>query len=92
MIEGTIAGYVTCHLPPNSDSGSIGLIAVSPTHQGQGLGKALITAATDWFASRGVRRVSVVTQGRNVPAQRLYARCGFIPSRLELYYHLWFTP
>ena len=87
---GRVAGYVTCHLSKQADDGSIGLIAVDGLHQGKGLGRQLIAAAMDWFIAQKTSRVSVVTQGRNVAAQRLYARAGFIPRKLELYYHRWF--
>jgi dTDP-4-amino-4,6-dideoxy-D-galactose acyltransferase len=88
---GDIAGYLSCHLSQGADSGSIGLVAVAAGHQGQGVGKALVAAGCEWFASRGAKRISVVTQGRNIAAQRLYARCGFIARTVELYYHRWFT-
>ena len=88
-VKGRIAGYVTCHLSKEGDEGSIGLIAVDAPHQGKGLGRQLVAAAMEWFTSQNVHPVSVVTQGRNIAAQRLYARTGFIPRTLELYYHCW---
>jgi ribosomal protein S18 acetylase RimI-like enzyme len=33
--------------------------------------------------------VSVVTQGRNVAAQRLYQRAGFVTASTQLWYHRW---
>ena len=88
--SGRVAGYVTCHLSKDGEEGSIGLIAVDALQQGKGLGRQLVHAAIEWFLSQKASQVSVVTQGRNVAAQRLYARCGFIPRKLELYYHRWF--
>jgi len=32
----------------------------------------------------------VVTQGRNLAAQRLYQRNGFVTASLQLWYHRWF--
>ena len=87
---GELAGFVTCHLAKNGEDGSIGLIAVDADRQGKGIGRALVDGARDWLAERKIQRVSVVTQGRNVAGQRLYARCGFLPRKLELYYHRWF--
>ena len=86
--SGQPAGYVTCHLADGV--GSIGLIGVDGTSRGKGLGRRLVHAAVEWFESQSVSRVSVVTQGRNIAAQRLYARCGFIVRDVELYYHKWF--
>lgn len=81
-------GYITCHL--HESTGDIGLIAVSTSAQGRGYGTQLIEAALDWFAQQRVTSVSVVTQGRNVPAQRLYQKCGFLTKSLQLWYHRWF--
>jgi len=36
--------------------------------------------------------VTVVTQGLNVPAQRLYQKSGFLVSSVYLWYHLWIRP
>ena len=85
----SLGGYLSCHVTKDG-KGSIGLMAVDASHQGKGLGSALVASALAWFAEQGVRQVSVVTQGRNVAAQRLYVRGGFIPSKLELYYHRWY--
>ncbi|HTQ78680.1 MAG TPA: GNAT family N-acetyltransferase [Thermoanaerobaculia bacterium] len=85
-IDGRAAGYITCHRagPPR-----IGLLAVHPTAQGRGVGGALIRAALAGFAAEGIERVSVVTQGRNVRAQRAYQHHGFTTAAIELWYHGW---
>ena len=82
------AGYVTCERPVDG-RGRIGLFAVAAGDQRQGLGQALIQHALSWFASRGVTRVMVTTQARNVPALRLYERCGFVVESVQLWYHWW---
>ncbi len=84
------AGYITCHLDTPA-AGRVGLIAVAPDSQGQGLGVALFTAALAWLKRRGVNQVSVATQGRNIVAQRLYERCGFATQSVQLWYHRWST-
>lgn len=89
-IENNPAGYITCHL--DETEGRIGLLAVHPEHQGKALGSALVNASLVWFASQGVNQVSVVTQGRNIRAQRLYQRCGFITRSIQIWYHWWNTP
>ena len=92
--DGKVVGYISCHIVEAQDNqpqtGSIGLIAVAGNQQGKGIGKRLVTLAIDWFLVQGVETISVVTQGRNVIAQKLYVKCGFMPSQLELYYHRWF--
>jgi len=44
----------------------------------------------NWFADQNASNITVVTQGRNVAAQRLYQRLGFVTRSLELTYHKWF--
>jgi dTDP-4-amino-4,6-dideoxy-D-galactose acyltransferase len=84
------AGYITCHLGAQN-IGQIGLLGVAPEFQGQGIGRGLINESLRWFADNGVKHVRVVTQGRNVSAQRLYGRSGFLPSAVQLWYHRWFS-
>jgi ribosomal protein S18 acetylase RimI-like enzyme len=84
-------GYITCHLDGPEKPGRIGLFAVDVTFTGQGVGRALVRSAVSWFALQGLTRASVVTQGRNVGALRLYERCGFCTAGVELFYHKWYS-
>jgi dTDP-4-amino-4,6-dideoxy-D-galactose acyltransferase len=89
--ENHVLGYITCKsLDPAQ--GQIGLLAVDRAAAGLGLGSALITAALDWFRERTHKQVLVVTQGRNIRAQRCYQRAGFLSESLRLSYHRWFSP
>ena len=84
--EGYVTGKIT-----GPGVGQIGLIAVGERVRGRGLGQALLGAAGSWFQSRGVEEVRVVTQGRNLAAQRLYQKVGFRTASLQLWYHKWFS-
>jgi dTDP-4-amino-4,6-dideoxy-D-galactose acyltransferase len=86
---GQPAGFITCHLKPDRQ-GVIGLVGVDGAAQGQGLGRALVDAALHWFAAEGCDCVRVTTQGRNLRAQRLYQRAGFVSDVMRLWYHRWF--
>jgi dTDP-4-amino-4,6-dideoxy-D-galactose acyltransferase len=88
--DGKVEGYVTCHLQDRG-CGQIGLLGVGEHAQGKGLGKDLLSQAVQWFAQQGVEKISVVTQGRNVRAQRFYQRCGFITQSVDLWFHRWFS-
>jgi dTDP-4-amino-4,6-dideoxy-D-galactose acyltransferase len=81
------AGYITCSL--EEGKGNIGLIAVDEKARGVGLGTQLLWEAARWFAGQGAGRVSVVTQGCNIPALRLYERCGFSIESIQLWFHWW---
>ncbi len=83
-------GYISCHLDPARRAGQIGLVGVSPEVRGQGIGKGLVRAAIDWYRSQGAPEITVVTQGNNRAAQRLYQQCGFLSRDLQLWYHKWY--
>lgn len=86
---GETVGYLTCRI--TGELGRIGLVGLAPQARGLGLGTALLAAGIDWFAQQGASQVEVVTQGRNLPAQRLYQRGGFHSARLQLWFHKWYT-
>ncbi len=83
-------GYVSCHLNHQTTQGQIGLVGVTESARGQQIGKKMINYVLQWFQLQGMETVNVVTQGRNIPAQRLYQRCGFVTQDVQLWYHKWF--
>lgn len=83
-------GYVSCMVDASGANGQIGLIAVSAQLQQRGLGRKLMAESCRWFAQNRVREVSVVTQGNNLAAQKLYQSCGFRLADLRLWYHKWY--
>lgn len=88
--EGKAVGYVTCHVDAKTGWGRIGLIAVAPSARGKGVGARLVNGALAWATEEKLAGMTVVTQGRNLAAQRLYQRSGFIMQSLQLYYHKWY--
>lgn len=80
-------GYITCHR--DATEGRIGLVGVAETARGQGIALALLERSLAWFWEQGMESVSVVTQGRNIGAQRLYQRAQFVTRAVQLWYHLW---
>jgi len=86
--NGAPCGYITCQVG-DATTGVIGLVGVGEAARGQGLGQALTGTALEWFRERGLERVEVVTQMRNLTAQRLYARMGFLPHAVKIWYHRW---
>lgn len=87
---GEAVGYVSCSINPESRRSDIVLIGVAQHARGRGIGKSLVETALNWAAARNSPVVSVVTQGRNVAAQRLYEGCGFVTRSLGRYYHKWY--
>lgn len=85
----SVVGYVTCDCTLDDQIGQIGLVGIRDNARGLGIGSALVRTAQHWFREQGMRQVLVVTQGRNIGAQRLYQRCGFVTSKVQLWYHIW---
>ena len=83
-------GYISCHLDTTNKHGSIGLVGVDEQTRGQGIGQALVKQALEWFLAQRMLTVTVVTQGRNIAAQRLYQKNGFFTESMQLWYHKWY--
>jgi dTDP-4-amino-4,6-dideoxy-D-galactose acyltransferase len=82
-------GYLTCSL--QGEESQIGLVGVADKCQGMGLGQQLVESFLAWSVEQGASRAAVVTQGRNLSAQRLYQRMGFLTAAFQLWYHRWFN-
>jgi len=87
--EGRARGFITCHLL-DAKTGQCRLGGLDPALRGCGLGKQMYESALRWFAQHGVETVVYVTQARNIRAQRLFQRLGFLSHSTQLWYHKWF--
>ncbi len=77
-----LVGYAIC-----GRAGRIGYLqrlAVHPSEQGAGLGRALVVDSLQWLRRRGGRLVMVNTQQTNARALDLYRRLGFRTEPSEL--------
>jgi len=83
-------GFITCKIEElgKSNYGVIDLVAVSPQHQGKGVGTILTREAINWFADR-VDTVFVGTQANNKASIRTYEKVGFRLFNTELTFHKW---
>jgi GNAT superfamily N-acetyltransferase len=72
LVDGKIAAFSYA----NRIDGSIWALFVEPRFQGQGLGKQLLSLATDWLFSLGFRRVTLST-GTHTSAAQFYIRLGW---------------
>lgn len=88
--EDQAAAYITCDVDTATQAGKIGLMGVGEAARGQQFGTKLVLLALSWFWQQGMERVTVVTQGSNIPAQNLYQKCGFISESVRLWYHKWY--
>lgn len=67
----------------------IGLFGISENYQGKGIGLKLLNFVFNYLLDKKFQKVTVVTQGRNYSAQRLYQKAGFLTKSTELWYHKW---
>lgn len=88
-IDGRAVGYIAVSIA--EQRGVIDLLGVDAACRGHGLGRRLIQRGLDWCRTLGATEVTVVTQGRNIAAQRLYQQAGFRTSQVHLWYHRWTT-
>lgn len=85
-LEGRPAGYATI-----GADGQIGLIAVANSAHRRGAGTALVRHVQMAARARQLRKISVVTQASNIPAMRLYERCGYLVAKTSYSFHIWFS-
>jgi ribosomal protein S18 acetylase RimI-like enzyme len=86
---GIPAGYVTCRPTMEAGVWNLGLVATVPSARGKGVATALIRHALTSACADGGERCTVITQGCNHAAVRLYERLGFRISRTEISLHRW---
>jgi GNAT superfamily N-acetyltransferase len=71
---GTFSHYSYEH---NSPSGRILALVVSEGMRGQGIARALVTAAENDFARKNIRRIALNTQFKREGAHQFYERVGY---------------
>lgn len=82
-----LLGMVT--VGEKNNRGDIGLLAVSETARGKNIGTRLVKAAQYYFIQKGFSQSQVVTQQTNVPACKLYEKCGYHIEKIEYFFHIW---
>lgn len=87
--SGAPSGYIAFGVSTEGN-GVIGLVAVEETERGTGVGSALVSAAMHRLAGQGIDHVTVVTQGDNSAAHRLYNALGFSERNRFVWLHRWF--
>jgi dTDP-4-amino-4,6-dideoxy-D-galactose acyltransferase len=65
----------------------IGLVGLKNGYRSKGLGKELLLSLSDFLADKGVKKLSVVTQGSNTGAQNFYFKNGFKLKNVSLWFY-----
>lgn len=80
--EDTIVGFATLHATPvlhrPTAVARVTALAVAPTSQGGGAGKALMAAAEKHFVELGYRRVEVTSGPTHAAAHDFYRHLGYV--------------
>ena len=79
--EGKVAAYITTRIDHESKIGGIPNLAVLPEYQGKGIGKALMTAAFDYFEEQGMAVAKIETLDQNPIGQIFLSALGLHRSR-----------
>jgi dTDP-4-amino-4,6-dideoxy-D-galactose acyltransferase len=83
----TLLGMVT--VGEKNHRGDIGLLAVAEAARGKNIGTRLVKAAQYYFIQKGFEQSQVVTQQTNIPACKLYEKCGYHIEKIECFFHIW---
>lgn len=83
-----IIGFVSLRIN-NDNSASIGLIGINKEFEGRGFGSIIMKNLFYHLYLKKVKKLYVVTQGRNIRAQRLYQKNDFIIKSSGIWYHKW---
>ena len=85
-VDGVVVGYITTRIDPDTQTGLIPNLAVLPGHQGKGIGKALLTAALDYFEASGMAMAKIEALDQNPVAPTFYPRAGFQEVARQIHY------
>ena len=81
LVVGFISAVIYLHPDKPSPELWINEVGVAPTHQGEGIGKALMKAMLDGARRSGCMEAWVLTERDNVAAMALYKAAGGLESR-----------
>lgn len=84
----SIVGFVTISFN-STNIAEIGLIAVSRSHQGKGIGSKLIKSAESLALKNGMSSIRVATQKKNIQANLFYQSNEYEMIDNKYIYHIW---
>jgi len=84
--DGSVLGYISSMIDREAGKGRIPNLAVAPDARGQGLGRALIEYALDYFRSEKLEYAVIETMESNPIGQTLYPETGFQEIARQVHY------
>jgi hypothetical protein len=88
--KGIVIGFCTIKLIEKS-IGKIGLFGIKKNFQGMRAASALLKYTESKLSLKNVKKLIVITQGRNNIAQRVYQKNNFYNISTEIWYHKWYN-
>jgi dTDP-4-amino-4,6-dideoxy-D-galactose acyltransferase len=87
-VENKLAGFVSLDFN-DSETATIGLIAVDSEVRGKGVGRKLMAQAESAALKAGKKQIRVATQQKNVLATNFYEKQGYTLADQITIYHYW---
>lgn len=87
-IAGAPIGFATTGTDAETLTGHIHNLAVAADHHGQGVGKALLSIALDYFQAEGMMYSQIETLDCNETAQLFYPQMGYQEVARKIYYFI----
>ncbi len=84
--EGEVVGYISATLDREAGKGRIPNLAVAASARGQGIGRALIGHALDYFRKEKLAYAVIETMDTNPIGQTLYPASGFQEIARQVHY------
>ena len=86
--QGKVIGFCAYTLDHERSRGTVGYNGIAKSHQGKGLGSALISFVLDRIRAEGMQYAGVIVQDNeeHAPARRIYEKHGF--SKLSGNYYM----
>ena len=85
--ESKVMGFITYKI--TQQNASIGLIAVNPTFQRKGIGKKLLNHVESKLFKKGVKKLQIPTQERNILGCSFYKKQGYKIEEIIHIKHYW---
>lgn len=79
VLVGQVEGKIIAAVMVGHDGhrGAIYYLAVAPTHEGQGLGRAIHNAAVQWLHDKGVWKINLAVRSENAGVAKFYEKLGY---------------
>jgi dTDP-4-amino-4,6-dideoxy-D-galactose acyltransferase len=82
-------GILTAKISEQSNYSKVGLFAVHPTYQGNGIGRKLLTYFEMLPCHYNGSNIQIPTQLENQNACKFYQNCGYQARSIQYIYHYW---